>query len=261
MTAMPPHSRPSAGLRLEPSVCCICGLEDAEPIAVGEDFEYRTCPDSFLAVRCRQCGLVYLNPRPAAIEASRIYPDHYHAFNFDGASYGLAYKVRRWLEGRRLRRWCRGLPGNAKILDVGCGDGFHLQLLQQFGNPAWTLHGIDVDSRAVAAAQKTGLDVRRGRVEEAELPENSYHLILMIMTVEHLDNPLPTLKAVSRLLAPGGRLVIVTDNTGTPDFALFGGRHWGGYHFPRHTYLFNRSTIRRLGSAAGVHPGSNSHRV
>ena len=36
------------------------------------------------------------------------------------------------------------------------------------------------------------------------------------------------------------------------DFRIFGGRHWGGFHFPRHTYLFNRQTIKQLASVAGL---------
>ena len=45
-------------LRLEPARCCVCGHDDAMPLAVGEDFEYHSSPDQFLAMRCRDCGLV-----------------------------------------------------------------------------------------------------------------------------------------------------------------------------------------------------------
>jgi SAM-dependent methyltransferase len=238
-----------APLELAPTTCAVCRVDDAEPIAVGEDFEYRTVPDSFLMMRCRRCGLVYLNPRPADREGPRIYPDHYHAFNFSEAEFGLIHRVRRRLEARRLLRWCRGLPADARILDVGCGDGFHLGLLREFGEPTWTLRGVDVDSRAVAQARRAGLDVVEGTVET--LPkDHGYHLALMIMTVEHLPSPVETIRAVAERLLPGGRLVIVTDNVRSPDFAVFGGRHWGGYHFPRHTYLFDRDTLSRLAAAA-----------
>ena len=96
--------------------------------------------------------------------------------------------------------------------------------------------------------------MRAERLENAGLPAASFHLVLLIMTVEHLPDPAATLRLVAGLLAPGGRVVVVTDNTASPDRALFGGRHWGGYHFPRHTYLFNRATLTRLGVAAGLTP-------
>ena len=53
------------------------------------------------------------------------------------------------------------------------------------------------------------------------------------------------------LLRPGGRLVIVTDNTDSLDFRAFKKRHWGGYHFPRHWNLFNPQTIHRLAEKTG----------
>jgi hypothetical protein len=82
--------------------CCVCDVDDATPIAVGEDFEYRTSPDTFLAVQCRGCGLVYLNPRPDVSELDRIYPPDYHAFEFSEERYGFVYQVRRKLEAKRL---------------------------------------------------------------------------------------------------------------------------------------------------------------
>lgn len=244
-------ARPAPPLALEPALCALCGVEDVDPVGVGADFEYRTSPDEFLAVRCRRCGLVYLNPRPAADALAQIYPDDYHAFDFRPAAFGGVYRVRRRLEARRLLRWCRGLPADARILDVGCGDGFHLALLRDFGRPGWHLTGVDADARAVAAAARAGFDVTLGRAET--LPDRpEYDLALMIMTVEHLADPAGVVRAVGRRLVPGGRLVIVTDNVGSPDYALFGGRHWGGYHFPRHFHLFNKATLRRLAEVAGL---------
>jgi SAM-dependent methyltransferase len=245
-------SKDSAPLQMEITHCTLCGVDDCTPVAVGVDFEYRTNPDEFLMVQCRRCGLVYLNPRPAEVEATRIYPNHYHAFQFKSAQFGLVYRVRRRLEAARLLKWCRGLPAEAKILDVGCGDGFHLGLLREFGKPSWQLVGVDVDPRASTAAAEHGLLVHCGSVEQIDLPERTYHLILMIMTIEHLPNPAHTLRQVAKLLAPGGRVIIVTDNVNSWDRRLFGGRHWGGYHFPRHTYLFNKQTLRALANGADL---------
>jgi len=242
-----------AGLRLVPALCPICEVEDVDPTGVGEDFEYGTSPDTFLAVTCRRCSLLYLAMRPAESEGGRIYPDNYHAFHFNPAEFGLAYKVRRWLEAKRLRRWTRGLPADARILDVGCGDGFHLRLLRENGNPGWTLEGVDADPRAVAAAKGHGLTVHAGNVEDLGLSPG-YHLAVMVMIIEHVPDPAALLKTVRGLLAPGGRLVVVTDNAGSPDAKIFGGRHWGGYHFPRHFHLFTRKTLAAAAIKAGLEP-------
>jgi SAM-dependent methyltransferase len=227
-------------------------VDDAEPLAIGEDFEYRTSPDSFLAVRCRRCGLVYLNPRPDNSELDRIYPPDYHAFNFSEGEFGFVYKVRRRLEARRLLDCCAGLDADARVLDIGCGDGFHLDLLREFGKPGWRLEGVDSSARAAEAAARRGLTVHRSFVQDCPVPPESVDLALMIATIEHVDRPPEVLAAVRRLLKPGGRVVIVTDNAASPDARLFQGRHWGGYHFPRHWNLFTAATLRALAAKAGL---------
>lgn len=239
------------GLPIEEVDCPLCGRDDAEPVAIGEDFEYHTTRDSWRMVRCRRCRLLYLNPRPAPEALEAIYPDDYHAFEFEPERFGLIHAVRTRLEARRMRRWCRGLPKRARIVDVGCGDGFHLQVLRRFGRPGWQLEGVDPSPRAVAAARAAGLTVHAGTVEQVGLPPGSYDLALMIMTIEHVPDPLATLEAVRKALKPRGRLVVVTDNADTIDFRLFGRRHWGGYHFPRHFHLFDAQTLEATAAAAG----------
>lgn len=239
-------------LRLESVACCICGTTDGRPVAVGEDFEYRTSPDSFLAVQCPHCSLVYLDPRPTVDELDRIYPDDYHAFAFSAEDFGLVYKVRRRLEARRLLSVLGDLPDGARVLDVGCGDGFHLDLLREFGHSSWRLEGVDLDPRAIEAARARGIVVHAGTAETAGLPLASFDAVLLIQTVEHVADPPALLAAIRDLLAPGGRLVVVTDNTGSPDFRLSKSRHWGGYHFPRHWNLFNRRSMRMLAAAGGL---------
>ena len=257
MTTLHPGT---GALELERTRCCICDTTDADPIAVGEDFEYRTSADSFLAVQCRRCGLVYLDPRPTTDELPQIYPDNYHAFSFSEERFGLVYKVRSRLEARRVLAATKGLDVR-DIVDIGCGDGFHLDLLRSYGNPAWNLVGVDLDKRAIEAACARGITVHEGTVESLDLPAASFDVALMIQTIEHVSDPPAVLRATRELLRPGGRLLLVTDNTDSLDFRLFRRRHWGGYHFPRHWNLFNPSSMRALAAKTGFEVESLSTMV
>lgn len=235
----------------------MCDVFDATPISVGEDFEYHSCSDSFVAMSCNRCGLVFLSPCPTAQDLDTIYPSTYHAYDFTPEKFGFVHGVRRKLEARRLLQVCGFLGDSASILDVGCGDGFHLRLLREFGRPSWTLQGVDASSRAVARAREQGLAVDQGHLEDVPLPVSSFDLILLIATLEHVQSPPNVLLRARQLLRPGGRIVIVTDNIETLDFKIWKKRHWGGYHFPRHFNLFSLPCLSKLARQCGltVHQG------
>ena len=235
-----------AGLKLDFVECCICGHAASKIIGCGEDYEYHTTEDTFCALQCHKCSLIYLNPRPSVSEFETIYPPNYHAFDFSIKKFGFAYRVRAKLEAKRALKRCDGLTDGARILDVGCGDGFHLKLLRKYGNKTWILEGIDFDKRAIKAISNSGIKVYVGTVEELNLPEENYDLVFLIQTIEHVEKPVKVLAAIYRLLKKAGKLVIVTDNTDSLDFKLFKRRYWGGYHFPRHWNLFNKKSLTLL---------------
>ena len=228
-------------------------------VGTGRDFEYATSDDVWRMARCESCDVLVLDPRPAADQFDVIYPPHYHAFQFDAAQYGFIHKVRRRLEARRLLSLFHDLPPDARILDVGCGDGFHLNLLKDFGPQGWHLEGIDASERAVARARANGLDVTHGTVEHAPIAPSAVDAILTIMTVEHVNDPASLVRRSATFLKPGGRLVVVTDNARSLDAALFGKQSWGGYHFPRHTYLFTKSSLAKTCGRRGPRSETGSH--
>jgi SAM-dependent methyltransferase len=82
-----------------PSQCFLCEDDDADPVAVGQDFDLSSSPETFLAVRCRRCGLVYLNPAPTVNQVE-------HPPSPGGAL------------GREIARFRHRLGDSARVLDV-----------------------------------------------------------------------------------------------------------------------------------------------
>jgi ubiquinone/menaquinone biosynthesis C-methylase UbiE len=113
---------------------------------------------------------------------------------------------RRWVE-----RFAREIPEGSAILDIGCGTGNALLTLA--GRRPARLAGIDISPRAIAvAAEKLaglGADLR---VQDAEAglpwPDRIFDAATVTATIHHFPHPERVVCEISRVLKPGGRLII-----------------------------------------------------
>lgn len=242
-------------------VCCNnCGSSASSLVTYGVEHEYKnTTSDTFSVVKCKDCGLVYLNPRPDVSELSTIYPSQYYAYhlaekNVEKENTGsLLYKARRHVYLSRLEKaLSKCTPAETlKVLDIGCADGRALNWYKQARSVKVETFGVDFDERAVELARKAGHTVYCGRFEDADVPEQFFDLVVATHVIEHVADPRAFAKRAFEVLKPGGIFLIETPNIEAADARLFKNRHWGGYHFPRHWIFYSPSTLRRLVEGIG----------
>jgi SAM-dependent methyltransferase len=91
------------------------------------------------------------------------------------------------------------------ILDVGCGTGANLELLDQFG----VAEGVDVSADALEFCRQRGLvRVRQGAAEKLPYESGTFDLVTGLDVVEHLDDDLAGLREMHRVLKPDGRILL-----------------------------------------------------
>ena len=142
-----------------------------------------------------------------------------------------------------------------RVLDVGCSSGYLARPLAARGN---TVVGIELDAGAAREAEEYCERVLVGDVETMELAldERSFDVVLLGDVIEHLREPVDTLRRLRRFLRPGGRLVLSTPNVANwaIRLSLLGGR-WRytdrGILDRTHTHLFTRATLREAIESAG----------
>ena len=98
------------------------------------------------------------------------------------------------------------LPKDAHILEIGCGTGHNLPMLQQFGE----VDAIEIDDAARAIASK-----RLGKpASDSPLPtlpgveRGSYDMIAVLDVIEHIGDDVAALRAMKDCLRPGGKILI-----------------------------------------------------
>jgi len=238
----------------EVPACPVCGASDYGQFVVGFDYELLTCSNPWRFVRCHACRHVWLNPRPAVAELGVVYPPTYYAYNYDAIN-PIARKAKELLDRRKIAKIVRYCPQAPKsYLDVGCGDGRFMRVMEQLGVPRAGLYGLELDNRVVQRLRGQGYSgVSCERAEDvSSFPEGGIDLVTMFHVIEHVDNPGTVIARVRRWLSPGGVFALETPNLDSLDARMFRHTYWGGYHIPRHWNLFTPASISRLLTDKGL---------
>jgi len=118
-----------------------------------------------------------------------------------------------WYVGRRqiLESFLEGIIQNSKskiqnptILDVGCGTGGNLEMLEKFG----AAEGVDVSDDALEFCKLKGLTVHKGLAERLPFADESFDVVTALDVVEHLDDDVAGLKEMQRVLKKDGKTLI-----------------------------------------------------
>ncbi len=186
--------------------------------------------------RCGDCGLIFANPRPTEEEIRAFYESSYYdpyllARGTDAPGHDAALDE---IEKRTPR---------GALLDVGCGIGRFLEAARRRG---WKVQGVDPSPWPAAYARgEAGLPVECAALEDAGFQDDTFDVVTLWSTVEHLPDPLPVLREARRVLRPGGALWITVPNTRSLGVLLHGERDHN-LAKPEHLFHFTEGTLRRL---------------
>jgi 2-polyprenyl-3-methyl-5-hydroxy-6-metoxy-1,4-benzoquinol methylase len=101
-----------------------------------------------------------------------------------------------------VSNWLSDFLGpESRILEVGCHDGFFLELLSQRGHKC---HGVEPSPFAEIARTKPGLSIVRGFYKSDYFEKGSYDLVVAKHVVEHVADPVAFVRDISVVVKDGG---------------------------------------------------------
>lgn len=215
-------------------------------LCLGSDFEpyLESSPCGRRLLRCRECGLVAAmggsdsNPPTDAPKAPGTLRD-------PRTDQRRAAAVMRILE-------------TGKILEIGCGRGDFLAALdpKRYGVVGVEAFPADVfEARRKLKQRGSPGAILEGSVIDGHLTTETFDLVAMFGSVAHCPSPRTTFMEVSRLLRPGGYVVIETPGLSSLTARICGTR-WPPLNDPAAGFFFTTSTLERLAMTCGLTAGA-----
>jgi SAM-dependent methyltransferase len=151
------------------------------------------------------------------------------------------------LAGRLFRTDAFDVRGCKRILDAACGNGRYSKFLMRRADPDAVLTAFDLSAGMLRRARQRlkGDRVSHVVADLTRLPyaDNSFDAIVCGWVLEHLPDPRPGLRELARVLAPGGKMLLMcTENT---FLGWVCGRLWN-------CRTYSRSELRRAAGESGL---------
>lgn len=217
--------------------CNICGKDNSQII--------ETQNQIYNVVKCKNCGLVFVNPQPSLTEMREDFAEMYYASLVEKQR-----KDRERVASYRLRKIMKYKKGE-KLLDIGCGFGELLKLAKEKG---WDVYGLDISKYLKNYIDKEiANSIYYGELLENKYKSDYFDVIVLGHVLEHMRNPLIVLREINRILKPNGLLFIAVPNVENYIYGIF---YWllrGKFvplfivnGVPTHLYHFSNATLKNM---------------
>lgn len=219
--------------------CYYCGAQDTDSMYPTKDI----FGDVYEVCSCKKCDAVYLNPHPTDEQLQRAYDDNYYGTGekkFDSST----EQILTYFRFRRASVLKKSLGKSGRVLDIGCGSGHFLEVLGRMGD--YDLFGVEMPGRAADRAKTlASVTLKEGELEAGDFPAESFDAITLFHVFEHLHNPSEILDTCTRLLKPGGLLMMSFPNIDSWQATRYKG-DWFHLDPPRHLFFFRPKRFRQI---------------
>ncbi len=240
-------------VELRPTRCAICGTQgnatelypaNFDPEAFNPSvFSARRLPDRihYRMVRCNACGLVRSDPVADSALLEQLYQQSTFTYTDEVTDLKRTY-------GRYLAKLDRYGARKGTLLEIGCGNGFFLDLALAHGYRA--VRGVEPSRVAIAQASPQVRDqivcdvMRPGLFAPAQ-----FDVICLFQVFDHVPDPASLLDECFRVLQPGGLVLAINHNITACSARLL--RERSPIIDIEHTYLYSPATMSRLFAAHG----------
>jgi len=215
------------------TACNVCGAAERKHLFQKQGFAFH---------RCVSCTHIYVSPRvPAEVGAAIAHERD------DADQHSALMEVQKFYAGAVCSLLRARAPGS-RLLDVGFGRGYLLELARSFG---FDSYGVETSLAQLGRLdERMGGRLHEGGTTDEALPWGSFDVVIMSHVLEHLEQPRDVLSRVHAALNPEGIIYIAVPDMRSAQFQVFG-KHWEAITPLSHLQYFNQASLGRLLEEAG----------
>lgn len=151
-------------------------------------------------VECENCKFVFAKKIPTEKELTEYYE------GYGRNDYLSPVTIKRYEE---VLDKMEPFRRNNKILDVGAGIGYFLEIAKKRG---WHVYGTEYTDEAVKICRDKGINMQQGKLDSSNYDKGSFDVITSFEVLEHINNPVEEINNFHSLLRQGGLVYITTPN-------------------------------------------------
>jgi len=229
--------------------CPICFREDTNLRYEVYDDRYGF-PGVFQLLVCASCRHHFTPVDFSPEFIQHLYKTYYPRSCCDASKvepYKAAGALKSWVNGgfSSAFRW---VPARVKVLDIGCGLGEALGYHESRGCEAY---GVEADENVRGPAEDRGYKIHVGLFAAGLFSTDFFDCVTLDQVMEHVADPVDTLRAIAQILKPGGKVIVSTPNANGWGAKAFGKR-WLHWHVPYHLHFFSVQSMRMAAEQAGL---------
>ena len=184
-------------------------------------------------VKCSNCQFVFCKRKPESEELLNHY-QHYPRANTISP-----ITIKRY---DQLLDTFEKFRKNNKIIDVGCGDGYFLEVARMRN---WDVYGTEFTHEAVRICELKGIQMCLGSLHPENYEKDFFDIITSFEVIEHINEPRREVEAFDRILRRGGIVYVTTPNFNSISRNLMGS-HWNIIEYPEHLSYYTPRTLKKL---------------
>lgn len=180
-------------------------------------------------LKCSNCGFIFCLKIPTQLELKNNYQNYRYGIN--------SITIKRY---EALLDRFENYRINNNILDVGCGEGYFLEIAKKRG---WNVYGTEYLDATIEKCIQKGISCSQGSLINTNYDQSfTFDVITSFEVIEHINNPIEEYSKAYQLLRKGGLLYVTTPNFNSLS-KLIHGKKWRIVEYPEHLCYYTPKTL------------------